>query len=260
MSRQDIHTPERWAEILKKQADYTKEYRHNLYAKVDIQNKKEILDIGCGTGAVTGDIASLTEGHITGVDIDDKKLAYAKSLFSERVPVVRTDVLHLPFKDSTFDLVVFNIVLTHITQQQEAVCEMARVTKKEGIVLATMEPDYEGTLNYPENEATSVFNKFFEDIGVEMQTGRKLRYFFTKAGLKTDIGLFNVFDDFKTEDKSPEERVEEFLKNFTWTEKKLSEYGWDAKKIEEHKQKEIELIRDDLAFSFVPCFSAIGRK
>ncbi|KYK32311.1 MAG: methyltransferase domain-containing protein [Theionarchaea archaeon] len=257
MSRQDIHTPEEWAKILKEQADYTQEYRHNLYEKVDIKTKKNILDIGCGTGAVTTDIASLTDGYITGIDIDDKKLEYAKPLISDRITLMRADVLQLPFKDNTFDLVVFNIVLTHILEQQKAVTEMVRVTQKNGIVLATMEPDYAGMLHYPESEADSILRTSFEEIGVEMHTGRKLRYLFGKAGLKTEIGMFTDYFDY---DEDTEKQVKRFLEYFGKTEKVLSENGWNNQQIQEYKQERLELIRNDLTFSFCPCFYAIGRK
>ncbi|MBU7017707.1 MAG: methyltransferase domain-containing protein [Theionarchaea archaeon] len=260
MSKQDIHTPERWAEILKKQAEFTKKYRYNLYEKVSIQNKKNILDVGCGTGAVTEDIISLSEGYVTGIDIDIKKLEYAKSLISDRVAFLKADVLDLPFPDNTFDLVTFCIVLTHITEQQNAVNEMVRVTQKGGIVLATLEPDYEGSFSYPENRADHVFRKFFEDNEIERYTGRKLRYFFVKAGLKTEIGLYTDILDHQNEEKDIEKEIENYLKNFERSAQLLSDYGWTTEEIEEYKLENIELIKKDLAFSFCPCFYAIGRK
>lgn len=258
ISRQNIHTPEEWADILKKQADFTKEHRHNLLEKIDIKTKKTILDVGCGTGAVTADIASLTDGHITGIDVDDKKLAFAKEAVPDHVDLLRADVLTLPFADNTFDLVTFSVVLTHIHPQQQAVNEMARVTKKGGIVLASMEPDYAGTLNYPKTTADPVFNKYFEGIGVEMKTGRKLRYLFGKAGLKTEIGLCSgILDSLK---KDSEKQVENFLENFEKRKKPLLEHGWTDEQIEEWKQEMSGLIRDELIFSFCPCFYAIGKK
>jgi ubiquinone/menaquinone biosynthesis C-methylase UbiE len=260
MSRQDIHTPERWAEILREQANLTKKYRYDLYEKVSVQDKKNILDVGCGTGAVTEDIISLTSGHVTGIDIDDKKLEYAKPLISDRVIFSKADVLDLPFPDNTFDLVTFCIVLTHITQQQKAVNEMARVTQKGGIVLATLEPDYAGIMHYPESKADHIFRKFFEDNEIEMYTGRKLRYYFVKAGLKTEIGLYTDILDKMNEESDSEEKIKDFLKSFERSARLLSDNGWNDEEIEEHKQENIELIRKDLLFSFCPCFYAIGRK
>ncbi len=258
MSRQEIHTPDEWARILKNQAEYTREYRHALYKKVDIQTKKNILDVGCGTGAVTEDIAALAEGRITGIDIDSKKLTYAKNNLPDHVSLMVADVLNLPFKDNTFDLVAFSIVLTHIHEQQKAVTEMARVTQENGIVLATMEPDYEGMVTYPEREADHIFVKFLEEMGVEMQTGRKLKYFFGKAGLKTEIGVYTGILDFINEDST--KQAERFSENFGSTEALLVKNGWTSQKIQDYKYEMLELIENDLTFSFCPCFYAIGRK
>lgn len=255
---EELHTTEEWVRVLKEQAARTKEYRHNLYEKVDIQNKKRILDVGCGTGVITVDIASLTDGCITGIDIDGKKLDYAKILALGNVNLIKADVLQLPFKDRTFDLVVFNIVLTHIHRQQEAVNEMARVTCENGIVLATMEPDYAGILRYPESEVDYISSKYLEKMGLEMRTGRKLKYLFGKAGLKSEIGVYTEYLDFVNEES--EKQVEKFLKNFGSTERLLLKNRWTPQQIEEYKQERLQLIRNNLIFSFIPNFYAIGKK
>lgn len=256
---EDLFTTEEWMKLLKEQADITREYRHSLYEKVDIKNKKNILDVGCGTGIITADIASLTDGCITGIDIDGKKLEQATPFVSDpHITLVEGDALQLPFKDKTFDLVVSNVVLIHIKDQQKAVDEMVRVTCENGIVLATMEPDYAGILNYPESKASPVFRKDLEEIGVEMQTGRKLKYFFRKAGLETEIGLYT--DYFEAAKEDSEKKVEEFLKHFGRSEELLARHGWTGEQIEEYKQEQLELIKNDLVFSFCPCFYAIGKK
>ena len=54
------------AQRFKDLAEETEEFRHALYKKVELASKKKILDAGCGTGAITHDIASLTEGEIIG--------------------------------------------------------------------------------------------------------------------------------------------------------------------------------------------------
>lgn len=257
MPRHYTHNLEEWARMLEKLADYTRKHRHTLYEKVKIKNKKNILDVGCGTGVITADIASLTDGHITGIDVD-KKLEYAKSIVSDSITLMTADVLHLPFKDNTFDLVVFNLVLSHLNQQQEAVDEMARVTQEKGIVLATMEPDYAGGFSYPENTADRLFKKHFEERGIEMHTGRKLRYLFSKAGLRAEIGLCT--DYFSSINEDSEEQAEKFLENFRRTKRFLSMIGWTEQQIQEFKQEWLELIESNLVFSFIPAFYAIGRK
>jgi ubiquinone/menaquinone biosynthesis C-methylase UbiE len=256
----DLHTTEEWIKILKKQAEYTRNHRHTLLERVNVREKDLILDIGCGTGVITKEIAALTTGGVVGIDIDEGKLKEAKAMTSadSRVWVVRSDVLELPFRENTFDLVTFTVVLTHIHDQQGAIDEMVRVVKKGGIILATMEPDYEGILNYPEDTAHQPFMNYLRDMGVEMQTGRKLKYLFKKAGLNTTMGIF--LDYFKRNNEDPHKRKEDFLERFPKTEQILLHYGWDASRIEEYKKKTLDYLKDDMAFSFCPCFSAIGIK
>lgn len=256
MPKQCALTTDDWVRHLKDQAKHTKEYRHTLYKKVGIQTKKEILDVGCGTGVITADIASLTRGDITGIDIDRKKLERAKFL-SDRISFLEADALHLPFKDETFDLVVFSVVLMHVRDQQKAVEEMARVTQKDGIVLATMEPDHGGALYYPENKVYPFFIKDVEEMGSDPYVGRKLKYLFGKAGLKTEIGMSTY--DFDLVNKS-EEYLKEFLNRFWVSEKLFLINEWTEEQIENYKQEQIQLIKNNLYFSFLPVFYAIGRK
>lgn len=254
----DLHTTEEWIKILNRQADYTREYRHTLYKKVDLHSKEAILDVGCGTGVITADIALLTKGCITGIDIDGKKLAYAKTVVPDHVTLLTADVTELPFKNETFDLVVFSVVLPYIQAQQHAVNEMARVTKKNGIVLATYEPDYAGELYYPEDTAHSLYLQYLKDIGIDMCTGRKIKYLFRKAGLHTEVGICDVTLDFVNKDT--EEQLNNFLTQFPSYKKKLLQFRWTEQQIDAYKQEQINLIQDDLVFFFVPAFYAIGRK
>jgi ubiquinone/menaquinone biosynthesis C-methylase UbiE len=174
------------------------------------------------------------------------------------VDLLRADVLELPFKDSTFDLVVFSVVLPYIKDQQKAVNEMARVTQKGGIVLATGEPDYSGALYYPENRAFLPFLKYHEDMGFDICTGRKLKYLFRKAGLKPEIGVCDCMLHFVNMDE--QEQLKDYLDHFLEDKHILLKVGWTETQIEDYKQESIDLIQNGLSFFFVPAFYAIGRK
>ena len=171
---------------------------------------------------------------------------------------MKANVLDLPFEDETFDLVTFNIVLVYIKDQQKAVNEMARVTRKNGVVLATLEPDYAGRIDYPENPATLLILKNMEEIGADLYTGRKLKYLFSKAGLKTEFGIDTESDYILL--KGDKKRLDMFLNQFWVLEKLFQKNGWTKKQIKEYKSEEIKRIENGLSFSFTPCFYAIGRK
>jgi ubiquinone/menaquinone biosynthesis C-methylase UbiE len=258
MSDKGEWTTDDWVKNLKEQAEYFKEYRHNLYKKVSLKTKGQILDIGCGTGVITKDIAEYTHGRVTGIDIDHEKLHHAFKLLSRfpSVTLLQGNAVDLPFKDNTFDLVVFTVVLMYVPDKQKAVNEMARVTKKNGIVLATMEPDYASSISYPEDCTLPLFFKSMEKLGADLKMGRKLRYLFGKANLKTEIGIHTWNFDFINEEKG--KKI--FLKQFWLIEKTLIQHGWTEDSIQSYKQEKLQLIEDNLAFSFMPVYYAIGRK
>jgi ubiquinone/menaquinone biosynthesis C-methylase UbiE len=257
--RQETFTIDEWAKFLKHQANHTKKERHTLYEKVELKTKKNILDIGCGTGAIVADIASLTTGRITGIDTDKERLSYTRA--TTHIPgltLVGADAQDLPFKDETFDLVVFSVVLMYVKDKQKAVTEMARVTQKNGIVLATMEPDHAGTLLYPEDEWHPFFIKDLKEMDADLRVGRKLKYLFTRAGLKTEVGMSNYGSDIRIKDT--EKQLEDFLNRFWVTERLFQKNGWTDSQIKEYKQNKIELIKNGLYFFFLPVFYAIGKK
>lgn len=165
--------------------------------------------------------------------------------------------MNLPFQAETFDAVIFNLVLIYVKDQKKAVTEMARVTQKKGVVLATLEPDYEGRFGYPEDPVYPLILKDMESIGADLCTGRKLKFLFGSAGLETEIGMdaeiCGILRDL-------EKRMSSFSDQFWYSEKLLKKEGWAAEKIEGYKREQEEMVEEDVSFSFLPCFYAIGRK
>ncbi len=96
---------------------------------------ESILDAGCGTGVFTLDF--LAEGaSIVGLDISRPMLQMANKktggyLFSS----VQADILHLPFKNNSFDKAVSITALEFITDAKNAIKELFRVTRPGGLVL-----------------------------------------------------------------------------------------------------------------------------
>ena len=259
-TKENEWTTDDWIKKLKHQADDSKEYRHKLYEKVDLKNKRKILDVGCGTGAVTLDIALLTEGEVVGIDIDEEKLQEAERVLSKisNIKLMKGDVLDLPFEDDSFDLVVFNIVLMHVKKQQEAVNEMARVVQKGGFVLGTLEPDYASLMTYPENPTVPLIIESLKERGADIYAGRKLKVLLNKAGLKTEVGMDTESNFVLVKDEK--KYLDMFVKDFWLLDKLLKKNKWTEEQIERYKEEEVKKIKRGLSFHFIPCFYAIGRK
>ena len=75
-----------------------------------LRQRPRILDIGCGPGAQTLDLASITDGVITAVDNHEHflgrlRVAAARRGLTDRVSIVNADMCQLPLEPQSFDVV-----------------------------------------------------------------------------------------------------------------------------------------------------------
>jgi SAM-dependent methyltransferase len=113
---------------------------------------ERVLDVGCGPGlALVGAAKRLTSGKATGLDKwmvihgernNSKEITLENARIegvADRVEVQDGDASAIPFADGTFDVVVSSFVFHHMPPevQQQALREMARVTKPRGHILIT---------------------------------------------------------------------------------------------------------------------------
>lgn len=86
-----------------------------------------LLDVGCGTGWFTRKFSGLPGVKITGVDIDQDALAFARA----RDPLsmyIKADARQLPFQDAQFDRVVSISALCFVDPWESALAEIVRLT------------------------------------------------------------------------------------------------------------------------------------
>lgn len=103
-----------------------------------IKPNMKILDIGCGPGSITLDLAALIpQGTIIGIDCSETAINSAQELVHKRKVENATfevaNVLNLPYEDDTFDIVCAHQVLIHLPNESskigavEGLKEMRRV-------------------------------------------------------------------------------------------------------------------------------------
>jgi ubiquinone/menaquinone biosynthesis C-methylase UbiE len=106
----------------------------------------DVLDIGCGTGFLSLQLASL--GHrVFGIDTAQEMLALAQAKALRaglRVTLREADAEHLPYEDQVFDLVIELHVLWTLTQPAVALAEWGRVLRPGGR-LVLIEGDWRGS-------------------------------------------------------------------------------------------------------------------
>jgi ubiquinone/menaquinone biosynthesis C-methylase UbiE len=108
-----------------------------------LQPNMSVLDVGCGPGTITIDVAkAAAPGKVVGVDSDERRIEPARE-WSAQNPNVKNvsfevrDGHDLGFPDHTFDIVYSHTAIHFFLDPITALREQARVTKPGGWVIAS---------------------------------------------------------------------------------------------------------------------------
>jgi SAM-dependent methyltransferase len=97
---------------------------------------QRVLDVGCGPGALTAELVrQLGPDAVSAVDPSEPFVAAARQRHPG-VDVQRAAAEHLPFGDETFDAALAQLVVHFMAEPLSGLREMARVTRKDGVVAA----------------------------------------------------------------------------------------------------------------------------
>ena len=149
-----------------------------------------LLDVGCGPGSITADLAALVEpGPVTGLDRSEDVVARARKMAAGRglsnLEFAAGNVYDLDFPDGTFDVVHAHQVLQHLADPVAALREMRRVTVPGGLI-AVREADFHGMSWYPELPELADWMDTYQAIargnGAQPDAGRRLISWVLEAG------------------------------------------------------------------------------
>ena len=148
-----------------------------------------LLDVGCGPGNITADLASrLPLGEVTGIDSSGEIIDQARSRYGEQenLTFAQGDVYHLDFDDDTFDVVHAHQVLQHLSDPVSALVEMRRVLRP-GAILAVRDCDYSGFTWAPRDAQLERWMELYHQVtranSAEADAGRYLLGWAQRAGL-----------------------------------------------------------------------------
>ena len=158
------------------------------YLLPHLRSALDLLDVGCGPGTITVELAErIAPGKVVGLDREADVIEKARAI--ERGPnchFQQGDVYSLDFDDGSFNVVHAHQVLQHLREPAEALCEMARVTRRGGLV-AVRDGDYGGMFWEPAEPLMDRWLELYHAIttanGVEADAGRKLPGWADDAGL-----------------------------------------------------------------------------
>jgi ubiquinone/menaquinone biosynthesis C-methylase UbiE len=155
-----------------------------------LQAADRVLDVGCGPGTITVDLAArVPQGEVVGIDAAGDVLEAARQEASRQgrrgVRFEAGDVYHLAFGDAAFDVVHAHQVLQHLGDPVAALAEMRRVCRPGGLV-AARDSDYGGMFWFPDDpelsEWRALYQRVARAVGGEPDAGRRMLSWAQAAG------------------------------------------------------------------------------
>lgn len=189
MSEQHVYTHGHHESVLRSHRRRTAE-DSAAYLLPHLRPGLSLLDIGCGPGTITLDLAArVAPGAVTAVEPTDDALDLARAEAQRRnasnLAFVTSDVHALGFPDDTFDVVHAHQVLQHVADPVCALREMRRVCVPGGVV-AVRDADYAGFVWFPRIPLLDRWLELYDTAaranGGEPDAGRRLLSWAQQAG------------------------------------------------------------------------------
>jgi SAM-dependent methyltransferase len=101
-----------------------------------VREGQRVVEVGCGPGALTAELVTrLGPAAVTAVDPSEPFVAAARAR-NPGATVLQASAEQLPFPDRTFDAALAQLVVHFMSDPVAGLAEMARVTRRDGVVAA----------------------------------------------------------------------------------------------------------------------------
>lgn len=169
------------------------------YLLPQLRRGMAVLDIGCGPGTITADLArAVGPGPVLGIDRSAEVIEAAASIddLPGNLSFAVGDVYSLDAGDDSFDVVHAHQVLQHLSEPVAALREMRRVCRPGGIV-AIRDADYDAFTWAPDDERLSAWLHIYRSVakgnGAEPDAGRRLKRWAREAGFSSIVASASVW-------------------------------------------------------------------
>ena len=111
---------------------------------------KEVLDMGCGAAGKSLYYCSLGAKHVTGVDVVEHYEAEANALaedlgYGDAFTFICASAFTLPFGDDSFDTIIMNDFMEHVSDPERTLREALRLIRPQGAIYINFPPYYHPT-------------------------------------------------------------------------------------------------------------------
>lgn len=161
-----------------------------LLTEAGIAEGQQCLDLGCGGGDVTLQLARLVgpTGCVTGIDMDETKLELARHSASEQslenVEFRRVNVQEWN-EEGCYDLIYARFLLTHLADPHRMLRQMLHGTRPGGVAVVE-DVEFAGHFSYPNSGAFDAYVRLYRAAaarqGADADIGPKLFGMFLDAG------------------------------------------------------------------------------
>ncbi|MEL6353260.1 MAG: methyltransferase domain-containing protein [Cyanobacteria bacterium J06627_28] len=193
-------------ERLYHQASVLLETERELWPSMNIVAGQSVLDVGCGAGIVTHELAKqVYPAQATGIDLSHSLLRHGQSTYacvekderSAQTVFHQGSVYELPFPQDSFDIVYARLLFQHLSEPLQALENIWRVLKPGGR-LCVLDIDKDWSSLYPEPDTPVQLDRAIVEKqvseGGDPWVGRKLGSYLRSSGfekVKTNISLID---------------------------------------------------------------------
>jgi len=163
-----------------------------LLDEIGLADRMSCLDLGCGAGEVTVEMARRVgaQGAVGGVDEDDAILQLArrdaKDAGLNHVSYQQAEAANLQL-EPVFDLVYARFLLTHVGDGARVLDSMIRSARRPGIV-AVEDIEFSGHVCYPDSRSFARYVELYREVvrrrGGDADIGPRLPTLFLAAGVE----------------------------------------------------------------------------
>jgi len=107
-----------------------------LFASLSLPKESWVIDIGCGVGSNLRLFQSMGS-KLIGIDSEIYSLALARKRLAA-VPLVNGDLMRLPFKPNSIDLIIAADILEHLDKDTNGIKEIHGALKRKGKAIFTV--------------------------------------------------------------------------------------------------------------------------
>jgi ubiquinone/menaquinone biosynthesis C-methylase UbiE len=178
-------------------AEYLARTREGMWADsraalagLGLADRERIVDVGCGTGELSGVLREESDAGVVGVDVDTDLLAVARETLGgdasdDSFSPVAGDATRLPLRDDAADLVVCQALLVNLPDPGAALREFARVSTDR---VAAVEPNnaevgVDSTVDREVTLESQVREAFLAGVETDVALGERVPRLFRDAGL-----------------------------------------------------------------------------